>query len=170
MSGLPKVLSRVKHPPRQTLLRMDAEVWAALETGQQALVQPVVEIVQHEDNAGLGHPDTQDMAFGCSELLCLKLGTKKGSQLKYPGRSQPARAGAGTAGQPGALVDVVAEAVDEPPAQTLQSRQPARRGCFRSVTLALPTAQVLRFLPAGALGQALSALTGRRDASPDGHN
>ena len=159
-----------KHQPRQTLLRMDAEVWAALETGQQALVQPVVEIVQHEDNAGLGHPDTQDMAFGCSELLCLKLGTKKGSQLKYPGRSQPARAGAGTAGQPGALVDVVAEAVDEPPAQTLQSRQPARRGCFRSVTLALPTAQVLRFLPAGALGQALSALTGRRDASPDGHN
>lgn len=66
-----------KHPPRQTLLRMDAEVWAALETGQQALVQPVVEIVQHEDNAGLGHPDTQDMAFGCSELLCLELGNKK---------------------------------------------------------------------------------------------
>lgn len=43
-------------------------------------------------------------------------------------------------------------------------------GCFGSVTLARPTAQELRFLPAGALGQALSALTGRRDASPDGHN
>ena len=56
---------------------MDAEVWAALETGQQALVQPVVELVQHEDNAGLGHPDTQDMAFGCSELLCLELSNKK---------------------------------------------------------------------------------------------
>ena len=81
-----------KHRPRQTLLRMDAEVWAALETGQQALVQPVVEVVQHEDNAGLGHPDAQDTAFDWSELLRLELGTKKGSQLKYPGRAQTARA------------------------------------------------------------------------------
>ena len=43
-------------------------------------------------------------------------------------------------------------------------------GCFGSVTLARPTAQELRFLPAGALGRALGALTGRRDAPPDGHN
>ena len=45
-----------KHQPRQTVLRMDAEVWAALEAGQQAMVQPVIEVVQHEANAGLGHP------------------------------------------------------------------------------------------------------------------
>ena len=81
-----------KHQPRQTLLRMDAEVWAALDAGQQALVQPVVEIVQHEHNAGLGHPDAQDTAFNWSELLRLELGTKKGSQIRYPGRSHAARA------------------------------------------------------------------------------
>ena len=80
------------HGARQTVLRMDAEVWAALDAGQQAMVQPVVEIVRQEANAGLGHAATQDAAFHWSELLRLELGTKKGTQIKYPKQTQVARA------------------------------------------------------------------------------
>ena len=78
--------------PRQTVLRMDAEVWAALDAGQQAMVQPVVEIVQNEDNVGLGNPQTQDAAFHWAELLRKELGAKKGTQLRHAGLAQVARA------------------------------------------------------------------------------
>ena len=78
--------------PRQTLLRMDAEVWAALESGQQAMVQPLVEIVQNEDNAGLGRLAAQDKAFAWAEALRLELGTKKGAKARFPQYAKVARA------------------------------------------------------------------------------
>jgi len=78
--------------PRQTLLRMDAEVWAALEAGQQAKVQPVVEIVQNEVNAGLGKLGTEAAPFRWAEDLRLELGTKKGIKQAYPGYTRLARA------------------------------------------------------------------------------
>ncbi len=78
--------------PRQTLLRMDAEVWTALESGQQAMVQPLVEIVQNEDNAGLGRLAAQDKAFAWAEALRLELGTKKGAKALFPQHAKVARA------------------------------------------------------------------------------
>jgi hypothetical protein len=78
--------------PRQTLLRMDAEVWAALESGQQAMVQPLVEIVQNEENAGLGRLAAQDKAFAWAEALRLELGTKKGAKARFPHHAKVARA------------------------------------------------------------------------------
>lgn len=78
--------------PRQTLLRMDAEVWTALEAGQQAMVQPLVEIVQNEDNAGLGQLAAQDKAFAWAEALRLEQGTKKGAKARFPHHAKVARA------------------------------------------------------------------------------
>lgn len=78
--------------PRQTLLRVEAEVWAALQAGQQAKVEPIVEIVQREVNAGLGGLATQDNAFVWAEKLRIELGTKKGTKHKYPDDCKVARA------------------------------------------------------------------------------
>lgn len=78
--------------PRQTLLRVEAEVWAALQAGQQAKVEPVVEIVQREVNVGLGGLATQDNAFVWAEKLRIELGTKKGTKRKYPEDCKVARA------------------------------------------------------------------------------
>ncbi len=78
--------------PRQSLLRMDAEVWTALEAGQQALVQPLVEIVQNEDNAGLGHLAAQDKAYAWAQALRLEQGTKKSAKARFPQRAKVARA------------------------------------------------------------------------------
>jgi hypothetical protein len=70
--------------PRQTLMRVEAEVWAALQASQQAKVEPVVEIVQREVNAGLGGMATQENAFVWGEKLRVELGTKKGTKAKHP--------------------------------------------------------------------------------------
>ena len=79
-------------PQRQTLLRVDTEVWAALDAGQQAMVRPVVEIVQHEANAGLGSLGSQDGAYQWSETLRAELIAKKATRREHPEPSKTARA------------------------------------------------------------------------------
>ena len=77
--------------PRQSLLRVDTEVWAALETGQQAQVRPVVEIVQNEANAGLGNLGTRNTALAWSQILRRELRSKKATQRNDPLHAQVAR-------------------------------------------------------------------------------
>ena len=80
-----------QHKPRQSLLRVDTEVWAALETGQQAQVRPVVEIVQNDANAGLGNLDTRNTAQAWSQQLRRELRSKKATQRNHPLQAQVAR-------------------------------------------------------------------------------
>ena len=61
--------------PMQTLLRVDAEVMSVLGEGQKATVQPVIEIIQGDPNAGLG--TSSDPAWRWSESLREELREKK---------------------------------------------------------------------------------------------
>lgn len=61
--------------PMQTLLRVDAEVISVLGQGQKATVQPVIEIIQGDPDAGLG--TSPDSAWRWSENLREELREKK---------------------------------------------------------------------------------------------
>lgn len=63
--------------PQQVLLRVEAETWSALDAGQQAHMQPLVEIVQNEVNAGLGTDNFRDNATRWSQTLRDELLSKK---------------------------------------------------------------------------------------------
>ncbi len=63
--------------PQQVLLRVEAETWSALDAGQQAHMQPLVEIVQNEVNAGLGTDNFRDNATRWSQILRDELLSKK---------------------------------------------------------------------------------------------
>jgi hypothetical protein len=62
---------------RQVLLRVEAETWAALDAGQQALIHPVIEIVRNEPQAGLGRGEIRDTAFEWARTLRSELLDKK---------------------------------------------------------------------------------------------
>jgi hypothetical protein len=64
-----------RHDPMQTLLRVDAEVMSALGQSQKAVVQPVIEIIQGDPNAGLG--TSSDPPWRWSETLRDELRAKK---------------------------------------------------------------------------------------------
>jgi hypothetical protein len=61
--------------PKQTLLRVDTEVWPAIGEGQKAIIEPVIEICQGEPEAGLGN--VPDAAWKWSSILCSELRAKK---------------------------------------------------------------------------------------------
>lgn len=67
--------------PKQTLLRVDTEVFSALGAGIKATTQPLIEISRDDTDAGLG--DAPDSPWKWAEELRLELGTKKGTKIRY---------------------------------------------------------------------------------------
>ena len=61
---------------KQTLLRVDAEVFTALYAGQQAAMHPLIE-VSARDFAGIGEPDSRATPAEWARLLRLELESKK---------------------------------------------------------------------------------------------
>jgi len=76
----------------QTVLRVDAEVWPAVGAGQQAIMQKVLEIIEREDNAGLGDSVSKDSPYERAEDLRLDTGTEKGIKAAFPGCCKIGRA------------------------------------------------------------------------------
>lgn len=68
--------------PKQTLLRVDTEVWPALGQGQKATILPVIEISQGDPGAGLG--DAPDAAWKWSGTLRSELLAKKYTKADHP--------------------------------------------------------------------------------------
>jgi hypothetical protein len=67
--------------PRQTLLRVDVELLTALGAGQQAVFQPVIEIVKNDPSRGLGN--APDRPGRWAEDLRHELGQKKAVKQQY---------------------------------------------------------------------------------------
>jgi hypothetical protein len=61
--------------PPQTLLSLESEVWPAIGTGQKAVIQPVIEVLQGDPCAGLG--DAPDAPWSWSTTLRAELVAKK---------------------------------------------------------------------------------------------
>src|SRR5215472_15574359 len=66
--------------PPQTLLSLEAEVWPAIGTGQKAVIQPVVEVLQGDPSAGLGN--APDAPWNWSTTLRAELLAKKDAKAK----------------------------------------------------------------------------------------
>lgn len=76
--------------PKQTLLRVDAEVWPALGEGQKASIRPIIEISQGDPDAGLG--DAPEAPWNWARLLRRELLQKKTIKAQFPGDLKIARA------------------------------------------------------------------------------
>jgi hypothetical protein len=76
--------------PHQTLLRLDTEVWPAFGQGQQATVQPIIEICQADPDAGLG--DAPDAPWRWAQKLRNELFAKKKTKEDHPKDLQVGRA------------------------------------------------------------------------------
>ncbi|HUI77148.1 MAG TPA: acetoacetate decarboxylase family protein [Bryobacteraceae bacterium] len=76
--------------PKQTLLRVDAEVLPALGVGQTTAIRPVIQISRGDLDAGLG--DAPDAPWKWAEDLRHELGTKKAAKQEYPTELKTARA------------------------------------------------------------------------------
>jgi len=64
---------------RQTVLRVDAEVFTAFHVGQPASILPLLEIRSKDDGTGTGEWESQTNPANWAEMLRLELGTKNGS-------------------------------------------------------------------------------------------
>jgi len=83
--------------PKQTLLRVDAEVFPAFDQGQKASVQPVIEISMHDADAGFTDTGSEDAPWKWAEVLRGEQGpqnsikedffVKPGAELKSPRES-----------------------------------------------------------------------------------
>jgi len=62
---------------KQTLVRMDIEVFPAIGVGQQAAMHPVVEIIARDNDAGIGDPASRATPLEWAEILRSELEAKK---------------------------------------------------------------------------------------------
>lgn len=88
-------LSEVGRPstnPEQTLLRVEAEVLEALGEGQEATMQPIIEISAMDPFGGLDPIDAPEAPWKWAEELRLELGTKKAIKAQYPDKLRVGRA------------------------------------------------------------------------------
>jgi hypothetical protein len=77
---------------KETLLRVDAEVWPAFGAGRKAKIQPLIEIGRGDADVGLGGEDASATSFEWAETLRVELGTKKGIKARFPDECKVARA------------------------------------------------------------------------------
>lgn len=78
--------------PKQTLLRVDAEVWTAYGTGQKAAMQPLIDISSRDVTLGLGDADEGAERSDWSWILRLEHGLKVGTKARFPVACKHARA------------------------------------------------------------------------------
>lgn len=79
-------------PAKQTLLRVNAEVWPVYGAGQKAVTKTIIEISHHDSPEGLSDTESREIPFAWAEVLRLELGTKKGTKARYPNDCKIARA------------------------------------------------------------------------------
>jgi hypothetical protein len=76
---------------RQTLLRVDAEVYTALHAGQSAAIYPLIEI-SARDFAGIGEPDSRANPSEWAEVLRSEKASKKNTRHAHRDQMEIARA------------------------------------------------------------------------------
>lgn len=97
VQGIPTLRANFKRPEnvwlqegeanfgsRQTVLRVDSEVFTAFHVGQQAVIEPILEISARDDGSTAGQWDSQVNPATWAELQRLELGTKNGAAVVNP--------------------------------------------------------------------------------------